>query len=722
MRRNLGHRPPFSVAWVAVAAVFLILGGSGSPGFGQSRGSAGSRSPHGNLNIPCQNCHTSVSWKPIRSAPEFDHSKTRFPLRGLHEGVACTQCHAKPVFSNTGTNCADCHADIHRGQMGANCEQCHTVKGWSIVLQRVREHDNRFPLVGGHAGLDCADCHKSEAVGQFQGLSIQCYSCHQNTYQQTNAPSHVASGFPIQCEQCHTINSWLGAKFDHLKFTGFALTGTHATLDCTACHAGGRYKGTPAICVGCHLPDFQKASNPNHVALGLPQTCQECHTTSAWQPASFNHDAVGFPLTGGHAKLQCDQCHTAGNFNLTTTACVSCHLKDYQGTTNPNHLAAGMPQQCEMCHTTSGWQPASFDHSKTAFPLTGAHAHVECGQCHVNGNYNLTNTACASCHLKDFQGTTNPNHVAAGLPQQCEVCHNTAAWTPATFDHSKTVFPLTGAHVQLQCDQCHKGNYNLTTATCVSCHLTDYQGTNSPNHISSGFPQQCEVCHSTSGWTPATFDHSKTGWALTGLHAPVACTLCHSNNNYNLTNTACVACHLKDYQATTSPNHVSVGFPQQCDVCHTTAGWTLATFNHNNTGFPLTGTHATVPCANCHVNNNYTTLPTDCYGCHKTEYQATSNPNHVAAGFPTTCAVCHDTTNWLNATFNHTYFPMNHGNNTNRPCSDCHTNSSNYAVFTCTACHDHGGGNPANFHHPNVGGYVYNSANCYQCHHSGNGG
>ena len=63
------------------------------------------------------------------------------------------------------------------------------------ITQRVKEHDNRFPLVGGHAGLDCADCHKSEAVGQFQGLSIQCYSCHQRTFQQTTSPNHVAAGF-----------------------------------------------------------------------------------------------------------------------------------------------------------------------------------------------------------------------------------------------------------------------------------------------------------------------------------------------------------------------------------------------------------------------------------------------------------------------------------------------------------------------------------------------
>ena len=642
----MAHRSPFSVAFLVLAAVCLVVAGGGTSGFGQTSGSAVSRSPHGNLNIPCQNCHTSAGWKPIRAVPEFDHNQTKYPLRGLHQSVACTQCHAKPVFSNTGTNCADCHADIHRRQMGANCEQCHTVKGWSIVLQRVREHDNRFPLVGGHAGLDCADCHKSEAVGQFQGLSIQCYSCHQTTYQQATAPNHVASGFPTQCEQCHTINTWFGAKFDHLKFTGFALTGMHATLDCTACHAGGKYKGTPATCVGCHLPDFQKASNPNHMALGLPQTCQECHTTSAWQPASFNHDAVGFPLTGGHAKLQCDQCHKAGNFNLTSTACVSCHLKDYQGTTNPNHLATGMPQQCEICHTTSAWQPASFDHSKTAFPLSGAHAQVPCALCHVNGNYNLTSAACVRCHLKDFQGTTNPNHVSAG------------------------------------------------------------------------FPQQCEVCHSTTNWTSATFNHATTGWPLTGFHTTLQCSQCHTNGNYSLTSTACVSCHLKDFQGTTNPNHISVGFPQQCDVCHSTAGWSPATFNHNNTTFPLIGAHTTVACANCHVNNNYTTLPTDCYSCHKVDYQGTNNPNHVAAGFPTTCALCHTNSSWLGATFNHTWFNINHGN-ANGVCATCHTNSSDYSVFQCTNCHTKSN---TDSQHQGVGGYVYNSVNCYQCHRNAGGG
>src|SRR5207249_6040649 len=38
--------------------------------------------------------------------------KTKYPLRGMHEKVECTQCHVKPVFTNAGKNCQDCHTDV----------------------------------------------------------------------------------------------------------------------------------------------------------------------------------------------------------------------------------------------------------------------------------------------------------------------------------------------------------------------------------------------------------------------------------------------------------------------------------------------------------------------------------------------------------------------------------------------------------------------------------
>jgi NMD protein affecting ribosome stability and mRNA decay len=472
------------------------------------------------------------------------------------------------------------------------------------------------------------------------------------------------------------------------------------------------------------------------VTANFPQTCAQCHSTSTWLNATFNHDSTGFPLTGLHTvpPRACTDCHVNNNYSLNSTACITCHLKDYQGTTNPNHVTANFPQTCAQCHTTSTWLNATFNHDSTGFPLTGLHTVPPraCTDCHVNNNYNLTTNACVSCHLKDYQGTTNPNHVSSNFPQTCDQCHSTSTWLNATFNHSTTGFPLSGSHTvpPRACTDCHvNNNYNLTATACVSCHQTDYNNATTPvNHVAAAFPTTCETCHDTVLWTDATFNHTTTGFQLTGAHTvpPRACVDCHVNGNYSLNSTLCYTCHQKDYAGTTSPAHASAGFPTTCELCHDTTVWTDSTFNHNNTAFPLTGSHTVPPraCTDCHVNGNYTTLPTTCIGCHQTDYNNTTNPGHAAQPqfFPTTCTTCHTTTAWTGATFNHTQytqFSTNHGN-ANGVCATCHTNSNDYSVFQCTACH--GGNNAANFHHENVNGYVYNSINCYQCHASGGGG
>jgi hypothetical protein len=114
------------------------------------------------------------------------------------------------------------------------------------------------------------------------------------------------------------------------------------------------------------------------------------------------------------------------------------------------------------------------------------------------------------------------------------------------------------------------------------------------------------------------------------------------------------------------------------------------------------------------VNNNYTTLPTDCYGCHAKDYNGTTNPIHKAAPavFTTACATCHNTTAWTGATFNHTWWNVNHGNAAG-VCATCHTNANDYAIFQCTNCHGKAQTDARHQGNPN---YVYNSVNCYQCH------
>jgi hypothetical protein len=678
------------------------------------------RSPHGALAIPCDNCHTLTSWKPIRAIPEFDHTRTPFPLRGMHAGVACAQCHASPVFSNVGATCATCHADIHRGQFGGRCEQCHTEKGWSVSIQSIQNHQNRFPLVGAHAVAECDACHRGGATSQFSGLSTDCLSCHITDFQSAKEPNHQALNLSTSCQSCHSMNGWAGATFDHLKFTGFALTGAHSSLDCATCHVGGKFQGTPANCYGCHAKDFNTTSNPNHVQAGFPTDCQTCHTTTTWTGATFDHNAfTAFPLTGAHATVACSTCHVNGQFAGTPSTCVGCHLSDFNGATNPNHVAAGFSTTCQTCHTTTTWGGASFNHNTmTSFPLTGAHTSVTCTSCHVNGQFAGTPNTCVGCHGPDYNRTTNPNHIQAGFPTTCQTCHTTTAWSGAAFNHNTmTAFPLTGAHVNVTCTTCHvNGQFAGTPSTCVGCHLPDFNGTTNPNHVQASFPTTCQTCHNTSTWQGAVFDHAATAFPLTGAHVAVACATCHVNGQFAGTPTTCVSCHLANFNGTTNPNHVAAGFPTTCQNCHTTTTWTGATFNHNTmTSFPLTGAHVSVACATCHVNGQFAGTPQTCVGCHLPDFNGTTNPSHVAAGFATTCQTCHTTTTWTGATFNHstmTSFPLT-GAHVNVACATCHVNGRFAGTpQTCVGCHLPDFNGTTNPNHTAAGF----STTCQTCH------
>jgi hypothetical protein len=96
----------------------------------------------------------------------------------------------------------------------------------------------------------------------------------------------------------------------------------HAGAACESCHAGGRFRGTPANCVDCHLAEYDAARNPDHRASGFPTTCETCHGTSGWEGAAFDHR---FPIrSGDHAGIDCVSCHTTpGNFRAFS--CIDCH-------------------------------------------------------------------------------------------------------------------------------------------------------------------------------------------------------------------------------------------------------------------------------------------------------------------------------------------------------------------------------------------------------------
>jgi hypothetical protein len=144
-----------------------------------------------------------------------------------------------------------------------------------------------------------------------------------------------------------------------------------------------------------------------------------------------------------------------------------------------------------------------FTHDRTAFPLTGRHAAVECAACHKRETTDFpsgrgtavrlkgVSTACSACH-------TDPHLGQVGAA--CEGCHRTDSFKLPRYTHQNRSLAgfFVGRHASAACQACHKSErgrfpagegtavrYKVDTA-CATCH-TD------PHHGSLG--TDCGSCH-----------------------------------------------------------------------------------------------------------------------------------------------------------------------------------------------------------------------------------
>lgn len=666
----------------------------------------------------CASCHTTApGWSPALM-PDHDQY---YVIEGAHLAIAndCAACH-NGDYNNTPNTCVGCHLsdfnntmdpDHELNQFPQDCALCHSQLAWT---PSTFDHNQYYPLVGAHAAIanDCVVCHQ----GDYNNTPNTCVGCHQDDYNNTTNPDHELGNFPTNCIVCHSQNAWVPADFNHDMV--YPLTGAHATIadQCVLCHIGG-YSNTPTTCAGCHQDDYNTSMNPNHGSLGFPTDCALCHTTvPGWSPASMpNHDDY-YVIAGAHLAIanDCAACHN-GDYNNTPNTCFGCHASDYNAALDPNHMENQFPTDCILCHDQNAWTPSSFDHNNY-YPLTGAHALIadDCVACH-NGDYNNTPNTCAGCHTPDYNSAENPNHVALGLSTTCTTCHTTnPGWSPATFPDHDNYYPILGAHIGLDCVDCHNGDYNNTPNTCFACHTADFNAALDPNHAVNQFPHDCTLCHSQDSWTPSTFNHDNY-YPLTGAHAAIAddCVVCH-NGDYNNTPNTCAGCHTPDYNSAVNPNHVSLGLSTNCTTCHTTnPGWSPATFPDHNNYYPILGAHTGLDCVDCH-NGDYNNTPNTCIGCHSADYNAALDPNHQANQFPTDCTLCHSQDAWLPSTFNHdNYYPLTgaHASIAN-DCILCHNGNYNNTPNTCAGCHTPDYNNALNPNHVNL-----NLPNdCVLCH------
>ncbi len=240
----------------------------GSVSIFASRGCAGCHDDihRSRLGTQCTSCHSENNWNP--TGIYAVHARTRFPLTGVHVGVACFRCHPAAEsgqFQGADPRCEACHRNdavqakaFDHAAMGlfTNCQLCHSGTSWQNATFN----------------------HSFVAAG------ATCISCHQAKATQANSANTNHAAFGTDCASCHSTRTW--AFFHNTPFPM-----SHRT-------AGG-------ICAKCHLD----VSQPRKF------DCILCHeTTTSVNRAKVDKIHIVDKKVAGYvySNEACYRCHPTG--------------------------------------------------------------------------------------------------------------------------------------------------------------------------------------------------------------------------------------------------------------------------------------------------------------------------------------------------------------------------------------------------------------------------
>ena len=236
----------------------------------------------------------------------------------------------------------------------------------------------------------------------------------------------------------------------------------------------------------------------------------------------------------------------------------------------------------------------------------------------------------------------------------------------------------------------------------------------------------CADCHSQTAWSPLAespnFDHAEDGgFELIAAHSQTNCASCHDQLHFSppiLEVRQCADCH----------TDVHAGkLIQSCDTCHNNSsflevdGYSI----HQQTEFPLMGTHEVIACESCHTDHfggAYFGEAATCITCHESDYSVSTVLPHAENGFSESCETCHTQFIWQDAIFPDHALVANGfeliGAHDFAGCESCHLQPSFELVYEaqgqndCIACHE-------SDYQKEHGGSGY-PTQCLECHNQEN--
>ena len=297
--------------------------------------------------------------------------------------------------------------------------------------------------------------------------------------------------------------------------------------------------------------------------------------------------------------------------------------------------------------------------------------------------------------------------------------------------------PLASAHADIEdCAACHQPFQRTQAELCMECHteIATELAVEEGLHARLRTPDQCRECHPDHRGTAfdlraealANFDHDLTFFSLAHHAAdyegaPIECTGCHVEDDFEPDLQACASCHTEHDPVFMAAHEEN--FAPDCLACHDGVD-AMADFNHAATSFPLTGIHVETACTECHTSASLIAgiagegsgAPVQCAACH-------AEPAVHAGLFQSTCEDCHDPTGWSPALLNGTSFDhfeatgfslVRHETGFDGSlldCRSCHVSSlADFEQTVCEQCHT--GSDPV-FMAAHIADF---GLNCLDCH------
>ncbi len=180
------------------------------------------------------------------------------------------------------SDCFACHTPF-LGSRPEKCVQCHQVDEIGLKTTQGEPIGGEKKSVAFHQRLieeDCVACHSDHnGVMAFRPISRfshelvaasmreQCEDCH------ANPVDSLHRKIEGNCKQCHTIEAWKPATFDHADYFRFDR---HHETDCETCHVASDFGSY--TCYGCHEHSRSNIRG-EHYEEGIYnyENCVECH-------------------------------------------------------------------------------------------------------------------------------------------------------------------------------------------------------------------------------------------------------------------------------------------------------------------------------------------------------------------------------------------------------------------------------------------------------------